>query len=49
VHVDPYEPPMPSKVTLEQAGHFAEALVKGTPQGGKIALTIFRDKLNELI
>jgi pyruvate dehydrogenase (quinone)/pyruvate oxidase len=49
VYVDPYEPPMPSKVTLEQAGHFAEALVKGTPQGGKIALTIFRDKLNELI
>jgi pyruvate dehydrogenase (quinone)/pyruvate oxidase len=49
VYVDPFEPPMPSKVTLEQAEHFAEALVKGTPQGGKIALTIFRDKLNELI
>jgi len=48
VVVDPFEPPMPSKVSLEQATHFAKALVKGQPQGGKIALTLFRDKLNEL-
>ncbi|MCA1634200.1 MAG: pyruvate oxidase, partial [Acidobacteria bacterium] len=48
VLVDPFEPPMPSKVTLEQAAHFAEALAKGQPAGGKIALTLFRDKLNEL-
>jgi len=48
VVVDPFEPPMPSRVTLEQAAHFAEALAKGQPQGGKIALTLFRDKLNEL-
>jgi pyruvate dehydrogenase (quinone)/pyruvate oxidase len=49
VVVDPNEPPMPPKVTLQQAAHFAEALVKGTPGGGKIALTLFRDKLNELV
>ena len=49
VYVDPFEPPMPPKVTVKQAAHFAEALVKGQPQGGKIALTIFRDKINELI
>ncbi|MGI8837746.1 MAG: thiamine pyrophosphate-dependent enzyme [Pyrinomonadaceae bacterium] len=48
VVVDPFEPPMPSRVTIEQAAHFAEALAKGQPQGGKIALTLFRDKLNEL-
>lgn len=48
VVVDPFEPPMPSKVTLEQATHFARALIKGQPEGGKIALTLFRDKLNEL-
>ncbi len=48
VVVDPFEPPMPSRVTLEQAAHFAEALAKGQPQGGRIALTLFRDKLNEL-
>jgi len=49
VVVDPNEPPMPPKVTVEQAAHFAEALAKGTPGGGQIALTIFRDKLNELL
>jgi pyruvate dehydrogenase (quinone)/pyruvate oxidase len=49
VYVDPFEPPMPPKVTIKQAAHFAEALVKGQPQGGRIALTIFRDKINELI
>lgn len=48
VVVDPFEPPMPSRVTLEQAAHFAEALAKGQPQGGRIALTLFCDKLNEL-
>jgi len=49
VYVDPFEPPMPPKVTVKQAAKFAEALVKGQPNGGKIALTLFRDKLNELV
>jgi pyruvate dehydrogenase (quinone) len=49
VIVDPFEPPMPPKVTVKQALHFAEALAKGQPSGGKIALTLFRDKLNELL
>src|SRR5207237_2514806 len=49
VVVDPFEPPMPPKVTAKQALHFAEALAKGQPSGGKIALTLFRDKLNEII
>jgi pyruvate dehydrogenase (quinone)/pyruvate oxidase len=40
---------MPPKVTAKQALHFAEALAKGEPSGGKIALTLFRDKLDELI
>jgi pyruvate dehydrogenase (quinone) len=48
VVVDPFEPPMPPKVSAEQALHFAEALAKGQPAGGKIALTLFRDKLSEL-
>ncbi|MCA1635721.1 MAG: pyruvate oxidase [Acidobacteria bacterium] len=48
VVVDPYEPPMPAKVSFEQALHFAEALAKGQPAGGRIALTLFRDKLSEL-
>jgi pyruvate dehydrogenase (quinone)/pyruvate oxidase len=49
VYVDPFEPPMPPKVTVKQATNFAEALIKGQPQGGRIALTIFRDKINELL
>ena len=48
VVVDPFEPPMPPKVSVEQALHFAEALAKGQPAGGRIALTLFRDKLSEL-
>jgi pyruvate dehydrogenase (quinone) len=49
VLVDANEPPLPAKTTLEQAAHFAEALAKGTPGAGRIALTAFRDKLNELL
>ena len=49
VVVGPFEPPMPPKVSVEQALHFAEALMKGQPEGRKIALTLFRDKLNELL
>jgi pyruvate dehydrogenase (quinone)/pyruvate oxidase len=49
VLVDANEPPMPPKVSVEQAAHFAEALAKGTPGGSRIALTLFRDKLNELL
>jgi pyruvate dehydrogenase (quinone)/pyruvate oxidase len=49
VTVDPYEPPMPPKVSMKQALHFAEALVRGEPDGGRLALTIFRDKVSELL
>ncbi len=47
--VDPYEPPMPPKVNAKQAKKFAESLVRGEPQRGKIALTIAKDKVRELI
>lgn len=47
--VDPNEPPMPAKIRPEQAKGFAEALVKGQPQGGRIALTLFRDKVDDLL
>jgi hypothetical protein len=29
--VDPYEPPMPPSVTVDQASKFAESLVRGEP------------------
>ena len=47
--VDPHEPPMPPKVTFEDARNFASALAKGTPAGGKIALTVASDTVRELI
>lgn len=47
--VDPHEPPMPPRVTLEQATNFAQALASGTPNAGKIALTVASDTVRELV
>lgn len=47
--VDPYVPPMPPKITMDQAAKFGEALLKGTPNRDKIALTVLSDKVKELI
>ncbi|HTG32715.1 MAG TPA: thiamine pyrophosphate-dependent enzyme [Thermoanaerobaculia bacterium] len=47
--VDPHEPPTPPKITAKQAAHFAEALAKGTPHRGKIALTVLADKVKEMV
>lgn len=46
---DPNEPPTPPKITAKQAAHFAESLAKGTPHGGKIALTVLADKVKEMV
>ncbi len=46
--VDPFEPPMPARSTAAQALHLAEALAKGQPHRGRIALTLFRDKVSDL-
>jgi pyruvate dehydrogenase (quinone) len=47
--VDPFEPPMPAKVTLDQATKFAQSLIRGEPNRKKIALTVFGDRVRELI
>jgi len=47
--VDPHEPPMPPKTTVEQATKFAQSLLRGTPHAGKIALTVAKDKVRELV
>lgn len=47
--VDPDEPPLPPKITAEQALKFAEALARGTPHRGRIALTVVSDKIREII
>lgn len=46
--VNPDEPPMPGKVTYEQAKKFAEAFLKGQPHKASIATTLFKDKISQL-
>jgi pyruvate dehydrogenase (quinone)/pyruvate oxidase len=48
VAVDPNEPPMPAKITYEQAKRFAESWLRGQPHKGAIATTLFRDKIQQL-
>src|SRR5438477_10405130 len=47
--VDPYEPPMPPKISSEQAKHFAQSLLRGEPNREKIAMTVLTDKVREMI
>jgi pyruvate dehydrogenase (quinone)/pyruvate oxidase len=46
--VDPFEPPLPARTTAKQALHLAEALARGEPSRGRIALTLFRAKIRDL-
>lgn len=47
--VDPHEPPMPPKATVEQAMKFSESLLRGTPDAAKIMKTVLMDKVHELV
>jgi pyruvate dehydrogenase (quinone)/pyruvate oxidase len=47
--VDPFEPPLPPKITVDQAKKFARSLVRGEPNRDKIALTVLSDKVRELV
>jgi len=47
--VDPFEPPMPANITVDQALKFAESLARGTPNRKKIALTALSDKVREMV
>ncbi|CAH2599270.1 Pyruvate oxidase [Rhodovastum atsumiense] len=47
--VDPNEPPMPPKVTLQQAAAMAEALARGTPLRRRIALTLNADSVRQTV
>ena len=47
--VDPFEPPLPAKITLEQARKFATSLVRGEPNRERIALTVLGDRIRELV
>jgi pyruvate dehydrogenase (quinone)/pyruvate oxidase len=47
--IDPFVPPMPPKISLEQAKHFASALAKGEPNREQIAWTVLKDKVREMV
>ena len=47
--VDPFEPPMPPKVTLKQAAKLAESLMRGQPNREKIIATVLRDKVRQIV
>jgi pyruvate dehydrogenase (quinone) len=46
--VNPNEPPMPGKVTYEQAKHFTEAFLHGQPHRASTLASIARDKISQL-
>jgi hypothetical protein len=46
--VDPFEPPMPPKVSLKQATKLAKSLMRGQPNREKIIATVLRDKVHRL-
>ena len=47
--IDPNEPPMPGKITTEQALHFAKALVRGQKDRLDIIKTVVEDRVREVI
>jgi pyruvate dehydrogenase (quinone) len=47
--VDTHEPPMPPKATISQGAKLAQALARGTPDGGKIARRIGVDIVREVV
>jgi len=47
--IDPFVPPMPPKISLEQATHFAKALAMGEPNREQIAWTVVKDKVREMV
>jgi pyruvate dehydrogenase (quinone)/pyruvate oxidase len=47
--VDQLEPPLPPKITVNQAFHFTESLVRGEPNREQIVLTAISDKVREMI
>jgi pyruvate dehydrogenase (quinone) len=48
VAVDPNEPPLPGKVSYEQATKFAKAFLRGQPHKAAIATTLFKDRIQQL-
>jgi len=47
--VDPNEPPLPGKISMKQALHFAESLGRGEKDRMEIIKTVLEDKVREVV
>lgn len=47
--VDNNEPPLPPKITVDQASHFAQSLARGTQDAGRIIGNVLANKMRELV
>ncbi|HEX3870472.1 MAG TPA: hypothetical protein VHV77_08555, partial [Pirellulales bacterium] len=47
--VDPNEPAMPGHATMDQAWHFAKALIRGEKYSKSIIKTVLADKVREVV
>jgi pyruvate dehydrogenase (quinone) len=47
--VDPNEPPLPGKITIDQAWQFAKALARGQKDRWDIIKTVVEDKVREVV
>jgi pyruvate dehydrogenase (quinone) len=47
--VDPNEPPLPGKITTEQAWQFAKALARGQKDRWEVIKTVVEDKIREVV
>jgi pyruvate dehydrogenase (quinone) len=47
--VDPNEPPMPGHVTMDQAWHFAESMIRGESQRSEIIKTVLKNTIREVV
>jgi pyruvate dehydrogenase (quinone) len=48
VAVNPDEPPLPGKVSYDQAKKFTEAWLRGQPRKAAIATTLFKDRIEQM-
>src|SRR5919202_2839089 len=48
-YVDPFEPPMPPKVEMSFVRNLAESFARGQPYARRIGLTLYRDKVHEVL
>lgn len=47
--IDPNEPPLPGKITTQQAIKFAEALLNGEPDRFTIIKDVLGDRVREVV